>query len=248
MITVLTYQIASICLGCLIVGGVSYGLFQSISMQSSLVNFYYINPVNSCLAAICTGIVVCLLLMAVTFFLFVKTREEISISFSIKRKKRGRTCAKSLAGEEAYKIWRTRKGVLLLLAVLAIQIVQYPGYRSVRRKKSGVFRWECGITFRIWKYDLYGSVWWNILFGLQIVNWGHRKIQFSYVPNLIIIFPVQRILLRLYLQLQISLPVFPVVCHCSQLLSRQSYLRYPYLRLLFRKRRKRRLSAESSCA
>lgn len=152
MITVLTYQIASICLGCLIMGGVSYGLFQSISIQSSLVNFYYVNPVallkaiplfrseinlnilgnpvNPCLAAICTGIVVCLLFMAVTFFLFVKTREEISISFSIKRKKRGRTCAKSLAGEEAYKIWRTRKGFFLLLAVLAIQIVQSPGYRS----------------------------------------------------------------------------------------------------------------------
>lgn len=152
MITVLTYQIASICLGCLIMGGVSYGLFQSISIQSSLVNFYYINPVallkaiplfrseinlnilgnpvNPCLAAICTGVVVCLLFMAVTFFLFVKTREEISISFSIKRKKRGRTCAKSLAGEEAYKIWGTRKGFFLLLAVLAIQIVQSPGYRS----------------------------------------------------------------------------------------------------------------------
>lgn len=152
MITVLTYQIASICLGCLIMGGVSYGLFQSISIQSSLVNFYYVNPVallkaiplfrseinlnilgnpvNPCLAAICTGMAFCILFMAVTFFLFVRTREEISFSFSIKRKKKEGACSKSLAGEEAYKMWRTRKGVLLLLAVLAIQIVQYPGYRS----------------------------------------------------------------------------------------------------------------------
>lgn len=150
--TVLTYQIAVICLSCFVVGGISYGLFQSISMQSSFVNFHYVNPVallkalplfrseinlnifgnpiNPGLAAACTGIVVCLLLMAVTFFLFVRTREEISFSFSIKRKKKERTCAKSLAGEEAYKIWRTRKGVFLLLAVLAIQIVQNPGYTS----------------------------------------------------------------------------------------------------------------------
>ncbi len=152
LITVLTYQIAVICLGCLIVGGVSYGLFQSISIQSSMANFYYVNPVtllktiplfrseinlnilgnpvNPCLAAICTGIVICLLLIAVTFFLFVKTREEISISFSIKRKQRGRACAKNLAGEEAYKIWRTRKGFFLLLSILVIQMVQNPGERS----------------------------------------------------------------------------------------------------------------------
>lgn len=147
-IAIWTYQVGVVFIGCLVAGGVSGWLFWTTEIQSARVFFYYVNPtallkvfpllkaevnlnlfgypVSSYGVAIPAWILVCLILAGGITALFIRTRDEIRIRTSRRVVQRRKKCIKSLGGEESYKLWRMRRGFLLLAMVFAIQIALYP--------------------------------------------------------------------------------------------------------------------------
>lgn len=148
MLSVFSYRMLLPLVSVIAVGAVSSILYFSIDTQSPAVLFHYVNPVsmvktfpllqgeinlnifgipmNPWTVTMAVGLTAGLIFLAVSYVLFVRTREEIHISFRLKRKKKKRYGSFNILGMEGYKLWNLRQGMVILLLAFGLQIASYP--------------------------------------------------------------------------------------------------------------------------
>lgn len=150
VLTVYTYQMNLVLGGCVLAGSMSYFCYEQMGLQSNQVFLHYVNPtallkvtplikgevninflgIPVCPLAMATvvGIVVYVGLILWLMQQFDRNKEAQKVKFFSKRKTvKKRTYSISIWGEEAYKLWVTRRGLLFLVLIFGVQLLMYPG-------------------------------------------------------------------------------------------------------------------------
>lgn len=153
VLTVYTYQIVNVLGCCILTGSVSYLLYVQSGLQSGAAMLHYVNPValtkaapllkgemnlnivgfpfSPIIVAAGVGIVTYAALNLWLFWRFGRNQEAGKIRLAERKRTKKKVYSPTIQSGEVYKLLVTRKGVLLLVGVLAIQIFLYPGRRYV---------------------------------------------------------------------------------------------------------------------